>query len=100
MKKDYKEYLNWKRKFQIKENENKENIKNVFFTEAELSKAQKSRNNLTNTVYKLEIAANNEEINFQFALDLIQYAAKMTGTILATLLAIGSMCIMYAFFKI
>ena len=86
MKKDYKEYLNWKRKFQIKENENKENIKNVFFTEAELSKAQKSRNNLTNTVYKLELAANNEEINFQFALDLIQYAAKMTGAILATLL--------------
>lgn len=86
IKKDYKEYLKWRKIFQIKENENKKNNEKIFFTEVELSKAQKSRNKIINTIYKLELAANNEEINFQFALDLIQYAAKMSGAVLATLL--------------
>ncbi len=85
MKKDYKEYNQWKKKFKLNEIKNRKNIEKTFFSEEELSKAQKDRNRIINSIHKLELASNNEEINFQYAIDMIIYAAKMCGVALATL---------------
>ena len=88
MKEDYKEYSKWKKDFKAKEQATKKILQKKIFTQEDLANAQKDRNKIINTIYKLELAANNEEINFQFALDLIQYAAKMSGAIIATLLCL------------
>lgn len=86
MKNDYNKYKEWRKDFREKEQVAKNNLKNINFTDEELQKAQKDRNKIINTVYKLELASNNEEINFQYALSLLQYAAKMSGAALATLI--------------
>ena len=86
MKKDYQQYQKWKNDFKLNEKQNKEKLKTQIFSDDELSKAQIDRNRIINTIYKLELAANNEEINFQYAIDLVMYAAKMSGAVLATLL--------------
>lgn len=88
MKKNYKQYKEWKNNLKIKETKAKEKLENIQFTTEELNKAQKDRNKLINTIYKLELASNNEEINFQFAIDLVQFAAKISGATLATLLCL------------
>lgn len=86
MKKDYKNYKQWRKEFKLREQKSANKLKNIDFTETELQKAQKDRNKIINTIYKLELASNNEEINFQYALSLLNYAAKMTGAALATLI--------------
>lgn len=86
MKNDYKEYKNWKKDFKKKEAKANEIISKKIFTEDEIRQAQKDRNKIVNTIYKLELAANNEEINFQYAIDLLQFAAKMSGAAFTTLL--------------
>ena len=88
MKEDYKEYSEWKKDFKTKEQATKEILQKKNFTQEDLVNAQKDRNKIINTIYKLELAANNEEINFQYAIDLLQFAAKISGAILATLLCL------------
>lgn len=86
MKKDYKEYTKWKKDFKTKELECLNNINGTNFSNEELSIAQKSRNNIINTLHKLELASNNEEINFQYAIDVVLFITKMFGVALASLL--------------
>ena len=86
MKNDYNKYKQWRKEFRAKELNAANSLKNIDFMEEELQKAQKDRNKIINTIYKLELASNNEEINFQYALSLLNYAAKMSGALLATLI--------------
>ncbi len=86
MQNDYKEFKKWKKDFKNKEVKANEIISSTKFTDEEIIQAQKDRNKITNIIYKLELAANNEEINFQYAIDLLQFGAKMSGAVLATLL--------------
>lgn len=82
LRKDYNEYKKWKEKYLKDENDKKIKLQQAKFSQNDLSKAQKSRDNILNTIRKIEYSSLNYLMNMRLAL----------YSIVAALLAAGVSC--------
>lgn len=68
LRKDYTSYLEWKKDYQIAENLKKDKFKNMSLSSETLSKAEKDRDNITNTIRKIENSSLNYLMNMKTAM--------------------------------
>lgn len=81
LKNSYEEYKIWHKEYTKSEEKKHETFEKTNYTPEELTKAQKDKDKILSAIKKLEISANNYEINADLAIHLVAIASSCVGLI-------------------
>ena len=81
LKNSYEEYKIWHKEYTKSEAKKHETFENTDYTPEELTEAQKAKDKILSAIKKLEISANNYEINADLAIHLVALASSCVGLI-------------------